>query len=194
MKVYISGTITGLPIDEVKAKFQHAECILEDIGMIPVNPLKNGLDSESPWRKHISRDIELLLECDGILMLTDWIESKGANIEYFVAKTVGLKILFESNIAREHEVVAKIQNAIHEATGMAFEDYSDRRRYRNRFFARVIFAHHCNLYNIDIMRYVHRDRTMIYHYLNTYETEMKYNRKFRNMAKSVDDLLNQKCE
>ena len=80
MKVYISGKITGLPICEVKEKFERAEWLLEDIGLNAVNPLKNGLSLQDSWEQHIVRDIELLLKCDGILMLTTWIDSKGASI------------------------------------------------------------------------------------------------------------------
>jgi hypothetical protein len=191
MKVYISGKITGLPIEEAKAKFERAEWLLDDIGLQPVNPLKNGLSLHDSWEKHIVRDIELLLECDGILMLTTWMGSKGANIAYFIAKKKGMEILFESNIAREHDFVEKVQNAIHEATGMTFEYYSTKRRFRDGFFARVIFAYHCHKNSIyNPIRYFGRDRTLIYHYLNTYEWELRHNPKFRKMARRVEEILN----
>ena len=73
-KVYISGKITGLPICEVKEKFERAEWLLEDIGLNSVNPLKNGLSLQDSWERHIVRDIELLLKCDGILMLITWMD------------------------------------------------------------------------------------------------------------------------
>jgi phenolic acid decarboxylase len=194
MKVYIAGKISGLPSGEVEQKFSHAEWLLEDIGVEPVNPLKNGLNRSCSWNQHIARDVALLLECDGILMLTDWKDSKGASIEYFIANKQEMTVLFESVIAREHEVVTKIQDAIYEVTGMSFDDYSIKGRYRDRFFARVVFAHHCHMNNIDVIRYINRDRTVIYHYLKTYRNEMKVNSEFRDMATRVADILNPKNE
>ena len=198
-KVYISGKITGLPICEVKEKFERAEWLLEDIGLNAVNPLKNGLSLHDSWEQHMVRDIELLLKCDGILLLTTWIDSKGASIEHFIAKTKGMNILFESTIVREHEIVAKIQNAIHEATGMRFDEYSTektewkRHRYprtQNLCNARLIFVYHCDRYNIDFLRYFNLDKTMIYHYRKIYKSEIKYNPKFKEMAMRVEEILN----
>lgn len=191
MKIYISGRISGLPVEDVEAKFRRAEYLLEDIGVQPVSPLKNGLNRNCSWKQHIVRDIELLMDCDGIMMLSTWKDSKGAGIEYYIAKAQGMKILFETVIAHEYEVVTKIQNAIYEATGMEFDYYSSQRRFRDGFFARVIFAYHCRQNSIDISRYIRRDRTIIYHYLNTYETEMKYNPAFRQMAVAVNGILSQ---
>lgn len=176
-------------MNEVEQKFGRAEWLLEDIGFCPVNPLKNGLRRTCSWERHIARDVELLLECDGILLLNDWNDSKGANIEYFIAKMQGLTVLHESVAAREREATAKIQNAILEATGMTFDCYATKRRFRDSFFARVIFTHHCRKNDIDAFRYIQRDRTMIYHYLETYENEMKNNKNFRNMAMRVEDIL-----
>ena len=118
-----------------------------------------------------------------------------------------MSILFESAITREQEIVAKIQNAIHEATGMAFEVYSTEKseglrkisangrtikyeRKQNLCFARLIFAHHCDLNNIDFLRYFNFDRTMIYHYRRKYEVEKRYNPKFREIAMRVEEILN----
>ena len=47
MRVYISGKITGEPMDQVIAKFARAEFELATKGYDPVNPLKNGLPQES---------------------------------------------------------------------------------------------------------------------------------------------------
>ena len=198
MKVYISGKVTGLPFCEVKEKFERAEWLLEDIGLNVVNPLKNGLSLQDSWEQHIVRDIGLLLECDGILMLTTWMDSKGASIEHFIAKTQGMTILFESTIAREHEIVAKIQNAIHEATGMAFESYSTEKttwvrgrypRKQNLCFARLIFAHHCDRNNINWLRYFIFDRSITYHMQKKFNWEMNFNPKFRKMAMRVEEIL-----
>ena len=62
-KIYISGQITGLPYEEVKAKFKEAEDTLHAQGYKTVNPLKNGIPTQASWEIHIAMDIILLLGC-----------------------------------------------------------------------------------------------------------------------------------
>lgn len=194
MKIYISGKITGLPFSEVEAKFQQAEWLLEDLDVEPINPLKNGLTKEHSWNQHMVRDIEMLLECDGILMLENWKESVGAGIEYDIAMRTGKTIMFEMNVAHNHEVVLRIQNAIHEVMGMKFCEYTTKSRKRNGFFARMIFVHHCNENDIDPIPYIRRDRTMVYHYLSQYHDEVRYNQHFKKLAKKIEEKLNPKTQ
>jgi len=40
-------------------------------------------------------DISALLECEAIYMVKDWGQSKGARLEYAIAKELGLYILFD---------------------------------------------------------------------------------------------------
>lgn len=192
MKIYISGKITGLPFSEVEAKFQQAEWLLEALELEAVNPLKNGLTKEHSWHEHMLKDIELLFPCEGILMLDNWKDSVGAGIEYDIAMRMGKDIWFEINVAHNHEVVLRIQNAIHEVTGLSFKEYNTKSRKRDGFFARMIFVHHCNQNDIDPLQYIHRDRTMIYHYSNQYHDEIKFNPYFKKMAKQIDEKLNPK--
>ena len=46
-KIYISGQISGQPIEEVAAKFEAAETMLKAQGYEVVNPLKNGIPANS---------------------------------------------------------------------------------------------------------------------------------------------------
>ena len=45
------------------------------------------------WEDYLTTDIYWLSKCDAIHMLPGWRESKGASIEYLVAKGLGLEIL-----------------------------------------------------------------------------------------------------
>lgn len=72
MKWYISGKISGLPTDQVTAKFKQAEQQIRAFGHEPVNPTNNGLGSEASWNEHLVADVALLLECDAIYLLKDW--------------------------------------------------------------------------------------------------------------------------
>lgn len=92
-RAYISGKISGLPIEEVRAKFQAAEDQLTKAGFEPVNPTKNGLPVESSWEEHMKKDLSLLLTCDLLIMLPCSGDSKGSALEAFVAGNVGIQII-----------------------------------------------------------------------------------------------------
>ncbi|GHT09070.1 hypothetical protein FACS189426_06350 [Bacteroidia bacterium] len=193
MKIYISGKITGLPFADVAAKFEDAEMLLKDLGLETVNPTKNGLSFNESWEKHIVRDIENLLECDAIYMLDGWNDSVGAGIEYDIAMRTGKDIWFESTIVKNKNIVLRIQNAIHEVTGMIFSEYTTKSHKRDGFFARMIFVYHCRenkMKLVNIAKYVRRDRTSIIHMLNKYQYEYKFNPHFRELAQRVESILN----
>jgi hypothetical protein len=193
MKIYISGKITGLPKDEVLAKFEDAEILLDTLGLKPVNPMKNGLSYDDCWEKHLVRDVEILLRCDAIYLFDNWIDSKGARIEKNIADELGMDILFESNVVQNQTTVLRIQNAIHEVTGMRFHEYITKSRKRDGFFARMMFVYHCRQSKMkltDIARYVHRDHTSMIHFLKKYDDEVRYNPYFRVLAQRVDGILN----
>lgn len=193
MRVYISGKISGLDFEEVKAKFTEAEDFLNEIGIEAVNPLKNGLSVEDTWIKHLCRDIELLYECSHIYMMDGWQDSVGACVEYDFAIRTGKTVLFASNIIRNHGIVLKIENAIHEVTGLRLNQYNTKSRKREGFFARMLFVHHCRrekMKLVDIAKYIHRDHSSMLHFLSKYNDEVRYNEFFRVMAERVNNILN----
>lgn len=96
MKIYISGQISGLSLDEVKAKFQDAEKRIVEHGYEAVNPLKNGIPDNEAWEVHMAADIVLLLDCDAIYMLPGWESSKGATLEKNIAERTGKKIIHQA--------------------------------------------------------------------------------------------------
>lgn len=194
MKVYISGRITGLPIDVVREKFGDAEELLQDIGFIPVNPLENGLDHTHTWSQHMVRDIEMLMSCDIILMLDNWRDSKGARIEYNIAQEMGKKILFEASLVGDSEIhVSKIQCAVFEATGLKIKDYSSKSRRREAFYARMLFIHHAKRLGINmntISQLTSRDRSTVIYHLKKYHTDYRYDNTFRVLAERVSEIIN----
>lgn len=191
MRIYISGKTTGLNHADVLKNFNNAQNLLESLGFEVVNPLNNGLYQAHTWRQHIVRNVELLLPCEAIYMLENWIDSIGAGIEYDIAIRTSKNVWFETNFVRNQKNVLKIQNAIHEVTGMKFNEYTTKGRKRDAVFARMIFTHHCHANSIDMMQYIFRNRTMIYHYLKKYDDEKRYNPNFRILAQRVDDILKQ---
>ena len=96
MKVYISGKITDLQIEEAFKIFERAELIISANGYIPVNPMKVNKHTEGKtWEEYMLDDIRVLFDCEAIYMLDNWEESTGARIEYQIAKELGMQIIFE---------------------------------------------------------------------------------------------------
>lgn len=195
MKIYISGKISGLDYADVVAKFQDAQDLLSEIGFDVVNPLNNGLTQSHSWEQHMVCDFGLLLSCDAIYMLDNWQDSTGAKIEYHTAVEMNKDVWFESNIVSTEKTVLRIQNAVHEATGMKFNEYTTKSRKRDGFFARMLFVYHCRrnrMKLVEIAKYVHRDHTSMLHLLKKYDDEIKYNPNFRVLAEKVESILNKK--
>lgn len=194
MKIYVSGKISGLPIEEAKQRFANSQALLESIGFEVVNPLEIGLcDEKASWESHMVKDIEMLLGCDAIYMMDNWVDSTGASIEYDVAMRTGKDVWFESNVVRNNLVMMKIQNAIHEAMGLKFNDYITKSRKRDGFFARMIFVYHCRMHKMKLTKiaeYVHRDHSTMLHLLKKYQDDFKYNPQFREIATRVNNILN----
>ena len=93
MIIYISGKITGC--DDYKERFAVAETYLRGQGHKTINPARIDLGKDATWQQYMKFDLYLLGLCDAIYMLDNWIESRGARIEWMFAKTKGLKIVEE---------------------------------------------------------------------------------------------------
>lgn len=106
--VYISGPITGKP-EGNKEAFSQAEQHLKDLGYQCVNPRNLEIPFCLRWEKrNPCRDIDIvtgneklwnwmmkrslfeMMECNSVLLLNDWENSKGAYIEYQLAVILGL--------------------------------------------------------------------------------------------------------
>lgn len=193
MKIYIAGKISGLPYDEVRERFNGAEDLLTKLGFEVLNPVKNCLDQDTSWNGHLCRGIELLLPCDAIYMMDNWVDSTGASIEYDIATRMNKDIWFESNVVHKDLVVLRIQNAIHEVTGLKFNQYVTKSRKRDGFYARMIFVYHCRMHKMKLTKiaeYVHRDHSTMLHLLKKYQDDFKYNPQFRDIAMKVNNILN----
>lgn len=200
MRIYISGKISGLPYKEAEQRFEDAEALLTELGFEVINPLKNGLAAHEEWIKRLCKDIELLHSCDAIYMMDNWVTSTGADIEHYIAVRTKKDILYESNVivrTKDDEAILRIQNAIHDVTGLRFNQYITKSRKRDGVFARMIFVYHCRkrkMKLIQIAKYVHRDHSSMLHLLKKYDDDFKYNPQFREMATRVNNILNKTNE
>lgn len=95
--VYLSGPMSGLP--ELNYPTFHAAAhALRRIGYTVVNPAEfetdtTGLDEAQAWRAYMQVDIKALVECDGIVMLPAWPESRGATLERSIAQGLGMRVM-----------------------------------------------------------------------------------------------------
>ena len=94
-KIYISGPISGLPLETVYNNFTNVEAQLLEQGYEVVNPLNNGLSTNATWEEHMRADLRLLLDCDAIYMLEGWEKSRGARIEYALAVDLKMDIQYQ---------------------------------------------------------------------------------------------------
>jgi hypothetical protein len=190
MKTYISDQITGLTYEQAYNNFSENEAFIESIGMDPVNPMRNGLPFDADWKAHMLKDIEMLMECDAIMMGHNWKVSKGARIEKKIAEEMGLTVFYKTICKTDKKQIVTIKKAIEEATGLCFRQYTTKSRKREGFYSRMIFTNLCSqmcedVTIEDIAGMLERNTTSVRRYLNKFEDEMKVNREFRSIVKAV---------
>jgi hypothetical protein len=96
--IYISGPVTGIP-EHNKPKFLLAEKMLLSYGCHVFNPTHiegpiDPLEGEALWQYYMHFCVRALPECEGILMLPDWQNSKGAKWEHRIAEMLGLAVYY----------------------------------------------------------------------------------------------------
>lgn len=182
-KIYISGQISGQPIEEVTAKFEAAEAMLKAQGYEVVNPLKNSIPANASWEVHVAMDVLLLMGCKAIYLLPDWGFSKGATLEKNLAELTGKTIIYE-----EEPTFRQIKQAIAEGMGVAFYDIVGESREQKQVFARMIFAQLCREEGATVVRIakeMKRNHATIIYYLRKYPDDYRYTPEFRAYVNAV---------
>ena len=118
MTAYISGPITGFDLDERRQTFAHAKSEVERIlGVEVVNPMEvtpgcdnlcnedrtNAIPYEHTWQCWMKYDIIAMLNCDTIVMLPGWEDSKGAQTERHMAIALGYRVYYASAEGTLHD-------------------------------------------------------------------------------------------
>ena len=96
-KIYISGPISGT--SDYMQRFKNAEKILKNKNknFEIVNPaVENAkLPDGTSWETYMGESLKMLCVCDTILMLRNWMWSRGAKIERMVAEQLHMNIIEE---------------------------------------------------------------------------------------------------
>lgn len=95
MTWYLAGPITGR--EDWENRFDQAAKKLRDAGLQIVSPLDLAKRGES-WGFNMRRCIRSLTECDGLILLDGWEESKGARLEREIAEGLGMTVVRFANL------------------------------------------------------------------------------------------------
>lgn len=94
-KCYIAGKITGLEYSDYSAKFAEAKQTVQAMGYVPVSPIELSHNHGKSWEEFMKEDIAAMLQCDAVFALSNYRQSKGANIEVNLATLLGIKIIHQ---------------------------------------------------------------------------------------------------
>ena len=91
-KIYIAGKVTGLPLQETRAKFALASEELKHKGFDPVNPMEVVKDPLTTWEEAMKLCIRALTEVDGVYLLPCHVASPGAKFEVAIAHQLKIPV------------------------------------------------------------------------------------------------------
>lgn len=94
MKIYIAGKITEQ--ENYKELFKKAELELIEKGYTVINPTILPLGFE--WNEYLKVNFAMIDICEGVYMLKNWLDSKGAKIENLYALGTGKRILYQGEV------------------------------------------------------------------------------------------------
>lgn len=109
MRVYLSGrisdggTLDAAAVEGNKLLFWQAEQTCKDIGVDVCNPLRTP--ESGSWQEYMRAGIIGLMSCDAILMLKNWVYSRGARIELDIAFSLGIPTYF--SLSELHDSITK---------------------------------------------------------------------------------------
>lgn len=98
-RIYIAGPMTGLPEFNYPA-FNAEAARIRALGYHVENPAENKAPECGTWQGYMRAALRQMLMCDSVAMLPGWGKSKGALIEYNLAKSLGLEIWDANDITR----------------------------------------------------------------------------------------------
>ena len=189
-RIYISGSISGRPLDVARRHFESAEASLRAQGWETVNPLRNGLPEDAPWSCHIAVDILSLLGCSAIYLLRGWQASRGAQLEANIARLTDKAIYYETMDDADH--FGPIFDAVTNVLDIDGPQLQSKDREQRLVFARMIFSKHAREQGAsfpEIGRALKHHHSTVVYWLQQYGAEYAQNKVFKIMADKVSEYL-----
>jgi len=102
-RVYISGAISGLPIEDYTKQFEEAEKDIAMWGLEAINPVRvcGTLPKDTTWQEYMDVCMCLLKMCHKVYMLEGWEQSHGATIELRYAQRAGYDVIVKNGEVKD---------------------------------------------------------------------------------------------
>ena len=118
-KIYLSGPVSSIGLDEARRRFGKAEADLQKQGYRTCNPLNMRLCVWLAQHGHYRLCLWLQLlwlsaTCQCIYLLDGWHTSDGARAERAVARVMGIVAMYERPLRRTASAVSKTAEAFAE--------------------------------------------------------------------------------
>lgn len=90
-KIYLAGPMTGLPEFNYPA-FNQTANVLRDLGHEVLNPAENPVPACGSWAGYMRMALAQLVQCECIVLLTNWPDSRGAVVEFDLGLVLGMEV------------------------------------------------------------------------------------------------------
>lgn len=91
-RFYISGPMSGYP-EHNATQFTSVAKLLRERGYDVCNPIEFDESPGLAWSDYLRKDIRALMDCQGVITLPGWQESRGATLEVHIAHALGMTVL-----------------------------------------------------------------------------------------------------
>lgn len=109
--IYVCGPMTGYPEFNYPA-FRAEAGRLRTLGFYVQDPSDNP--EQKDWAGYLRVALAQMMRCDAVALLPGWSESRGACLEVYVAKALGMPVVDASDIGGPRGVFAGVDiDAVH---------------------------------------------------------------------------------
>lgn len=96
MKLYIAGPMTGIADHNFPA-FTEAASKYRRRGYDVVSPHELHPHTDKSWHWYLKRDLKAMLDCDAVVVLRGWHNSRGARLERATAEAVNMPVYIDQH-------------------------------------------------------------------------------------------------